>query len=168
MTGAIIKKGKIYLFEDWDDAKKQFKKNTVFAENLHNPNQVMFYTDNGIHGIYTLQKQESLRVTNTARVIKHCVAPGRYSQNFPITDSIINTADGTSHGALRNTMGKIYVSVGSSCNACIEKEEIRASIVEMNPDGSPEQKTYATGVRNAVGIKWINNQLMGYFYGDGI
>ena len=49
--------------------------------------------------------------------------------------------------------GKIYVSVGSSCNACTEKEKVRATVLEMNPGGS-EQKIYATGLRNAIGLKW--------------
>ena len=54
--------------------------------------------------------------------------------------------------------GKIYVSVGSSCNACTEKEKVRATVLEMNPDGS-EQKIYATGLRNAVGLKWVGKFL---------
>jgi glucose/arabinose dehydrogenase len=32
--------------------------------------------------------------------------------------------------------GKLYVSVGSSCNACAEKEKERATVLEMNADGS--------------------------------
>jgi glucose/arabinose dehydrogenase len=31
---------------------------------------------------------------------------------------------------------KVYVSVGSSCNSCEEKEPERASIIQMDPDGS--------------------------------
>lgn len=54
--------------------------------------------------------------------------------------------------------GKIYVSVGSSCNACVEKEKVRATVLEMSPDGS-EQKIYATGLRNAVGLKWVGKFL---------
>jgi glucose/arabinose dehydrogenase len=53
---------------------------------------------------------------------------------------------------------KLYVSVGSSCNACIEKEDIRATVMEMNPDGS-DKKIYARGLRNSVGIKWVGNKL---------
>jgi glucose/arabinose dehydrogenase len=54
---------------------------------------------------------------------------------------------------------KIYISIGSSCDACIEKEtELRAVMIEMDPDGS-NQKVIARGLRNAVGIKWINDQL---------
>ena len=27
--------------------------------------------------------------------------------------------------------GKLYVSVGNGCNACVEKEEVRATVLEM-------------------------------------
>ena len=54
--------------------------------------------------------------------------------------------------------GKIYVAVGSSCNACEEKEEVRASILEMDPDGR-NQKYFARGLRNAVGLRWVRDQL---------
>ena len=46
---------------------------------------------------------------------------------------------------------KLYVSAGSSCNACIEKDSRRAAVMEMNPDGSG-QKIFAKGLRNAVGV----------------
>jgi glucose/arabinose dehydrogenase len=47
--------------------------------------------------------------------------------------------------------GKMYVSVGSSCNVCIEKDPRRAAVLEFNPDGSG-QKIFAKGLRNAVGL----------------
>lgn len=47
--------------------------------------------------------------------------------------------------------GKMYVSAGSSCNVCIEKDPRRAAVMEFNPDGSG-QKIFAKGLRNAVGI----------------
>jgi glucose/arabinose dehydrogenase len=53
---------------------------------------------------------------------------------------------------------KLYVSVGSSCNACEEKEDVRASVLEMDPDGKNLRK-FVSGLRNAVGLKWIKNQL---------
>ena len=46
---------------------------------------------------------------------------------------------------------KLYVSAGSSCNACIEKDSRRAAVMEMNPDGSG-QRVFAKGLRNAVGV----------------
>ena len=51
---------------------------------------------------------------------------------------------------------KIYISVGSASNVGeqgMEKEERRATILEVNPDGSGEI-TYASGIRNPVGMDW--------------
>jgi glucose/arabinose dehydrogenase len=45
----------------------------------------------------------------------------------------------------------LYVSIGSSCNLCIEEDERRAAILRYNPDGSDIQ-LFARGLRNAVGI----------------
>ena len=47
--------------------------------------------------------------------------------------------------------GKMYISAGSSCNVCIEKDSRRATVMEFNPDGSG-QKIFAKGLRNAVGL----------------
>ena len=49
--------------------------------------------------------------------------------------------------------GWLYVSQGSSCNVCIEKDERRATIMRMQPDGS-QREIYATGLRNSVGLDW--------------
>ena len=49
--------------------------------------------------------------------------------------------------------GKLYVSVGSSCNVCEEQDPRRAVILQYNPDGSGG-RVYARGLRNAVGFTW--------------
>jgi glucose/arabinose dehydrogenase len=49
--------------------------------------------------------------------------------------------------------GLLYVSIGSSCNACEEDDPRRAAIVRYRPDGSGEE-IFATGLRNAVGFDW--------------
>ena len=49
--------------------------------------------------------------------------------------------------------GWMYVSIGSSCNVCAEKDPRRAAIVRYHPDGTGEE-IYATGLRNAVGFDW--------------
>ena len=49
--------------------------------------------------------------------------------------------------------GLLYVSIGSSCNACIEEDQRRAGLVRYRADGSGEELV-ATGLRNAVGFDW--------------
>jgi len=46
--------------------------------------------------------------------------------------------------------GKIYVSIGSSCNVCLEDDERRAAIIECDEQGNC--KIFAKGIRNAVGF----------------
>src|SRR3989344_4494893 len=50
---------------------------------------------------------------------------------------------------LDNPHGRLYVSIGSSCNVCDEGDDRRAAIYSMNPDGS-DFKQFATGLRNTV------------------
>jgi glucose/arabinose dehydrogenase len=47
--------------------------------------------------------------------------------------------------------GKLYVSVGSSCNICDESDPRRAAVLRYNLDGSAEE-VFAHGLRNSVGI----------------
>lgn len=49
--------------------------------------------------------------------------------------------------------GKLYVSIGSSCNVCIEDDERRATIMRFDRDGSYGE-IYASGLRNAVDFDW--------------
>ena len=47
--------------------------------------------------------------------------------------------------------GQLYVSVGSSCNLCVEGDERRAAVVRYAADGSGEE-IVGVGLRNAVGL----------------
>ena len=47
--------------------------------------------------------------------------------------------------------GRLYVSVGSSCNLCEEGDERRAAVVRYAADGSGEE-IVGVGLRNAVGL----------------
>jgi glucose/arabinose dehydrogenase len=49
--------------------------------------------------------------------------------------------------------GMLYLSQGSSCNACEEKDRRRATIMRFALDGS-HAEIYATGLRNSVGFDW--------------
>ncbi len=49
--------------------------------------------------------------------------------------------------------GWLYVSIGSSCNACVEANPLRAAMMRTSPDGKI-QEIIATGLRNSVGFDW--------------
>lgn len=49
--------------------------------------------------------------------------------------------------------GALYLTVGSSCNACEEEDPRRATMLRFEADGSGET-TFATGLRNTVGFDW--------------
>lgn len=49
--------------------------------------------------------------------------------------------------------GKMYLSVGSTCNACAETSPESATILQANEDGS-DRKVYAKGLRNTIGFGW--------------
>ena len=49
--------------------------------------------------------------------------------------------------------GWLYLSIGSSCNACVEEHEWRAAMLRLRPDGSQVQ-IHASGLRNSVGFDW--------------
>jgi len=49
--------------------------------------------------------------------------------------------------------GKMYVSIGSSCNLCEDEDARRTTIMQYNPDGSGGQP-FAKGLRNAIGFDW--------------
>lgn len=47
----------------------------------------------------------------------------------------------------------LYVSVGSTCNACHESSKESATMLRMNLDGT-NRKIYASGLRNTIGFGW--------------
>jgi hypothetical protein len=49
--------------------------------------------------------------------------------------------------------GWLYVSVGSSCNVCEERDPRRAALLRFRLDGTG-QEIFASGLRNAVGFDW--------------
>ena len=154
------KRGAVYILEEFDLETGKFRKVTQYLTNLRNPNSVQFYTDgNG---------QDWLYLALTDKLVRYKFTRGETAPTDKRPETLATFPDyGLSYKYggwhLTRTIaacanGKIYVSVGSSCNACLEKEEVRASVLEMNPDGS-EQKYFARGLRNAVGLKFVGNTL---------
>lgn len=51
--------------------------------------------------------------------------------------------------------GRLYVSIGSTCNVCLENDERYAAVYSLNKDGS-DFKQVARGLRNSVFMIWDN------------
>ncbi len=153
------KRGTVYILDDFDPDLMQFKKVTKYLTDLRNPNSVAFYADeNGTNWFYLALTDRLVRYRYEAGTDAPSGEP-EVLTTFP--DYGLGYKYGGWH--LTRTVvvggnGKIYVAVGSSCNACEEKEDVRASILEMDPDGK-NQRHYVRGLRNAVGVRWVNGRL---------
>ncbi len=153
------RRGVVYILDQFDPATQQFKKVTKYLSGLRNPNSVAFYTDRyGTNWFY---------LALTDRLVRYRYEAGKDAPSGEpeVLATFPDYGLGYKYGGWHLTRtvivggnGKIYVAVGSSCNACEEKEEVRATILEMDPDGK-NQRYFARGLRNAVGLRWTNGKL---------
>ena len=58
--------------------------------------------------------------------------------------------------------GKLYITVGSTCNACDESNVENATVLVADLDGK-NRKIYASGLRNTIGFGW--NPVSGKMFG---
>ncbi|MGH7890610.1 MAG: PQQ-dependent sugar dehydrogenase, partial [Thermodesulfobacteriota bacterium] len=140
LFATVIGAGKVVALPDKDKNGKS-DKTITFAEGLKNPHGIDFH--NGY--LYIGETHQVVRFKyngiDSEPGKKEIVVP-----NLP--------AGGHSTRTVRfGPDGKMYVSIGSSCNICIEKDERRAAIMQFNPDGSGG-RIFAKGLRNSVGITW--------------
>ena len=153
-------RGAVYILDGWDARKGKFGKVVPYMTGLKNPNSVQFYRDaSGQDWLYLAETDKLTRRRFTSGEAKPTDNHPQTLATFP--DYGLSYKYGGWH--LTRTIafgpdGKLYVSVGSSCNACEEKEKVRASVIRMNPDGTDQQE-FTRGLRNAVGLKWIGNFL---------
>jgi glucose/arabinose dehydrogenase len=154
------KRGAVYILDGWDASRGKFARVIPYMTGLRNPNSAQFYRDaNGQDWFYLAETDKLTRRRFTSGETKPTDTRPETLATFP--DYGLSYKYGGWH--LTRTIafgpnGKLYISVGSSCNSCVEKEKVRASVVEMNPDGTG-QREFARGLRNAVSLKWIGNFL---------
>ena len=159
--------GRVLILSDWDETTHRFRTVVPFLTHLHNPNQIAFYSAGGKSTLYVAET-DRLRVFDYQPGSLRPADEGRAIARFPAHGLSYKYGGWHLTRSLAIHHNKLYVSIGSSCNACLEKETLRACIVEMNLDGSG-QRMYATGLRNAVGLQWVDQQLWATNMGrDGI
>jgi glucose/arabinose dehydrogenase len=178
-------RGAIYILEGWNPERHTFTRAIPYLQQLRNPNNLAFYTDaQGQQWLYLPLTDRLLRFKYKAGDTAPTSPPevlARYPDyglnykygGWHLTRTVefarlreAATTTGASQDSTRGShrgsyVDKLLVTVGSSCNACIEKEPIRASMSVMNPDGTgqetgscPDQHIIATNLRNAVAMQW--------------
>ncbi len=156
------RKGAIYILDEWNEKTGKFGKVVPYLKNLRNPNSVAFYTDK--------QGQDWIYIAETDKLTRR-----KFVRNSTMASAVIETLAKFPDYGLKykyggwhmtrtivfSPAGKLYVSVGTSCDLCEEKKkerDIRGVILEMNPDGS-SRRVFVKNIKNAVGLKWIGNNL---------
>jgi glucose/arabinose dehydrogenase len=151
--------GKVYILDGWNEKTHTFARAIAYLDHLRNPNNLAFYTD-------PATRQSWLYLPLTDRLLRYKYSAGDVAPSGPpevlarYPDYGLNykyggwhltrtVAFATLHGHTR-----LFVSVGSSCNACREKEPVRASLQMMDPDGTHHGEV-AKGLRNAVGLAFF-------------
>ena len=153
--------GSVYILDGWSDKTHTFAHITHYLDHLRNPNNLAFYTD-------PATKQSWLYLPLTDKLVRYKYNAGDNAPSAP-PETLIRFPDyGLSYKyggwhltrtvTVADLHGKsrVFVSTGSSCNYCQEREVLRAAVLSMNPDGS-DQQVVAQGLRNAVDLRYVPN-----------
>jgi len=93
-----------------------------------------------------------LYVANTGAVVRVRLDARGKAMGAP--EQVARYSDGGGHwtrSVIFGPDGGMYVSIGSSCNLCVEKSPDRAAVMRYDADGG-NGRVYARGLRNAVGL----------------
>jgi glucose/arabinose dehydrogenase len=113
----------------------------VAADGLTAPSSIDFFRDG------------SMYVGETTRILRLSDQDGDgfFEERGIIIDGLPGGGHSTRTVLFDPNWEYLYVSIGSSCNVCIEEDARRATIMRYRPDGS-DGAVFAEGLRNAVGI----------------
>ena len=105
-----------------------------------------------VHGI-TIRENRLYLATPTRLYVADLQPNGTVANLRPVIKRLPDAGQHPNRTIAFGPDGKLYITVGSTCNACDESNEENATIVQVQPDGSQRQ-IYASGLRNTIGFGW--------------
>jgi glucose/arabinose dehydrogenase len=102
------------------------------------------------HGL--LLEGRTLYVAEEQRVVSYDFDGAKLDKERVILEGIPGGDGHSSRTLKRGPDGYLYLSIGSSCNACIEEHPWRAGVIRFKEGAAPE--IFASGLRNTVGFDW--------------
>lgn len=103
------------------------------------------------HGIDYFEGDLYVGEENQVIVYKEINNQGEYKQKKILVPDLPAGAGHATRTVVVGPDNKLYVSIGSSCNVCEEKDSRRAAVLQFDLDGK-NQKIIASGLRNSVGL----------------
>ncbi len=158
-------KGDIVALEDKDKNGIAETKRTILS-GLNKPHGLAFYKSGAVTYLYVAETQQVARYVYDVKNGAVISAKGQNITNLPAdgvhftrtiafgpnyrTEQIIKGGDSKKKQVDTMVDTKLYISVGSSCNVCVEDTTWkRAAILESDPEGSYTAE-FAGGLRNSV------------------
>ncbi len=94
-----------------------------------------------------------LYVANTDAVVRYPYSPGDLKAKGGPEHLVDLPGEGAERGRglAFGRDGKLYVSVGASCNACLESDPRRAAVLQLDADGQ-QPKLWSAGLRSSLGL----------------
>ncbi len=133
---SVTQEGKVLALPDYNKDGAADRAATV-AENLNRPHGLLFSNDK----LYIAESdqvatydynQQILRASNKEKIIDLPNGGGHFTRTL-----------------LKTPNNRLLISVGSTCNVCVESDWRRAAVLISNMDGS-NLEVFASGLRNSV------------------
>ncbi len=130
----------------------------AWASGLNQPHDIVFHGIGGTMYVYVAETDRIARYTWDA-------ASATAQNRQVLITGLPSVSDTALHGAYAHQLknialgpdDKLYVSIASSCNACVEdtrSNPVRGAIYVYNADGTNGQ-IFARGIRNAEGLAFV-------------
>ena len=141
------KEGRVSILED-KDSNGDFETKRILIDKLKSPHGLAFYTDDKkIDYLYIAEVQQVARYTYDINTGKIANPVGKTLPPFRLMGAFTRTIAFGANTRKFDPVGekllsgfyskdKLYISVGSSCNVCVENTWKRAAILESNPEGT--------------------------------